>query len=154
MASANETRRNFAPWWAVVLTLLSLGCNVLLLFGSPQQAALPWLSIFFALVALVFLGIGLKRAFGRRVIYRGKVLSTVLAGFVLIIVGLTGFAAVRSRELPGSALAPQVGQPVPNFTLADTSGKPVSLRQLLATSSNSQAPAPKAVLLVFYRGYW
>ena len=52
-----------------------------------------------------------------------------------------------------------VGQRVPDFTLSDTSGQPVSLDQLLApagsaSTSQSQAQAPNAVLLIFYRGYW
>jgi peroxiredoxin len=58
------------------------------------------------------------------------------------------------RELPSADSAPQVGQRVPDFTLADTSGKPLSLHQLLESSSQSPAATPKAVLLVFYRGYW
>ncbi len=154
MPETSETRRNFVPWAALVFAILSLAFNILLFVGSPQQAALPWLSILLAVVALLFLGIGMVRALGQRKAFRVGVLGVVIALFVLIIVSLTGFASLRSRELPGAALAPQVGQPVPDFTLADTSGKPVSLRQLLETSSNSQAPAPKAVLLVFYRGYW
>ncbi|HZE25074.1 MAG TPA: hypothetical protein VE054_13850 [Blattabacteriaceae bacterium] len=74
--------------------------------------------------------------------------------------------------MPSSAAAPQVGQKVPDFTLADTSGNKVSLDQLLgkadasvSASANtatgqaipvglSTATPTKAVLLVFYRGYW
>jgi hypothetical protein len=70
-----------------------------------------------------------------------------------------------------------VGQKVPDFTLADSNGNKVSLGQLLgkadssisasatpASANNSTGQAipagmspatpPKAVLLVFYRGYW
>jgi hypothetical protein len=66
-----------------------------------------------------------------------------------------------------------VGQKVPGFTLADTNGNKVSLDQLLgkgeaATKTVSLVAPPanqsptamstamptKAVLLVFYRGYW
>jgi hypothetical protein len=66
---------------------------------------------------------------------------------------------VSARKLPNSTAAPQVGQQVPEFTLQDTSGKSVSLDQLLASSSSGSLPAfqnrtPKAVLLIFYRGYW
>ena len=108
---------------------------------------------------LVFLASGLRRAFGQAPIYRGKVLSVVLAVIALFPLGITAFAFVKARELPSSTAAPQVGQKVPDFTLSDTSGKPVSLDQLLApagsaSTSQSQAQAPKAVLLIFYRGYW
>ena len=66
--------------------------------------------------------------------------------------------------------APQVGQKVPDFTLADTNGNKVSLGQLLGKGDSPASPSnvtgqaspvgtstgtpPKAVLLVFYRGYW
>jgi cytochrome oxidase Cu insertion factor (SCO1/SenC/PrrC family) len=106
----------------------------------------------FAVGAIVFLGIGLRRAFGRPQLYRGKSLSVVLAVLTLLPVALTAFAFVTARKLPSANASPQVGQKVPDFTLADTSGKPVSLDQLL--SGSSSAPAPKAVLLIFYRGYW
>jgi hypothetical protein len=154
MASASEIRRNSAPWWAFGFAILSLACNFGSFIGFRQQAALPWLSIFFAVVALFFVVAGLMRAFGRGTIYRGKILSVVLSLLVLIVVGLTGFLSIRMRELPSADSAPQVGQRVPDFTLADTSGKPLSLHQLLESSSQSQAATPKAVLLVFYRGYW
>jgi len=117
------------------------------------------MSLLFAILALVFLAIGLRRAFGRAQVYRGKLLSVVLTVIALLPLGFSAFVFVKARELPTSTAAPQVGQRVPDFTLLDTSGKPVSLDQLLApvgsaSTSASQSPAPKAVLLIFYRGYW
>jgi heme/copper-type cytochrome/quinol oxidase subunit 2 len=154
MAGIGKTRRNFMPWVALVFAILSLACNVALFVGSPQQAVLPWLSIFFAVVALFFLVVGLTRAFDRQKIYGGKTLSIVVSVFTLIIVSFIGFLSIRTRELPSAASAPQVGQRAPDFTLTDTSGKPVSLGQLVEVSPFSHAAAPKAVLLIFYRGYW
>jgi hypothetical protein len=118
------------------------------------QETLPWLSLVCVVLALIFLVVGLARAFGQPQVYRGKVLSVVLTVVALLPIGLTTFVTVVSRKLPGSTAAPQAGQRVPDFTLSDSSGKLVSLDQLLAPSAGSQAPAPKAVLLVFYRGYW
>jgi cytochrome oxidase Cu insertion factor (SCO1/SenC/PrrC family) len=80
------------------------------------------------------------------------VITVVLTVVALLPVALTAFAFVVSRKLPNTTAAPQVGQKVPDFTLADTSGTPVTLDQLLSASSGTQAP--KAVLLIFYRGYW
>jgi hypothetical protein len=150
-----ERSRNLAPWWGLLCAIGALACNFALFINPPLQAVFPWLSLLFAAFALFFLGIGLKRAFAQSQIYRGKILSVVLTAIVLLVVGLTLFISLHSRELPDAAAAPQIGQKVPDFTLADTSGKPVSLDQLLApASAESQAAAPKAVLLVFYRGYW
>jgi hypothetical protein len=159
MPDATERRRNTAPWWGLLFALGAIGCNVAFFVSPPLQGALPWLSVLFGVLALAFLATGLRRAFGRAHVYRGKVLSVVLTVIALFPLGLTAFAFVKARELPSSTAAPQVGQRVPDFTLSDTSGKPVSLDQLLAaapsaSTSQSQASAPKAVLLIFYRGYW
>lgn len=159
MPDATERRKNTAPWWGLLFALGAIGCNVAFFVSPPLQGALPWLSMLFAVLALVFLGTGLRRAFGQAHVYRGKVLSVVLTVIALFPLGLTAFAFVKARELPSSTAAPQVGQRVPDFTLSDTTGKPVSLDQLLApaasaSTSQSQARAPKAVLLIFYRGYW
>ena len=159
MPDATERRRNTAPWWGLLFALGAIGCNVAFFVSPPLQGALPWLSVLFGVLALAFLATGLRRAFGRAHVYRGKVLSVVLTVIALFPLGLTAFAFVKARELPSSTAAPQVGQRVPDFTLSDTTWKPVSLDQLLApaasaSTSQSQAQAPKAVLLIFYRGYW
>src|SRR5205814_5602210 len=116
--------------------------------------------------------IGVMRAFRQPEVYGGKVSSSILGLVSLLICGLVGFGSIHARNLPSSAAAPQIGQKVPDFTLADTSGKKVSLGELLgkaaspasASANNSTGAAtpvsmsgattPKAVLLVFYRGYW
>jgi cytochrome oxidase Cu insertion factor (SCO1/SenC/PrrC family) len=73
-------------------------------------------------------------------------LSLLLFGFGLL-------AAYSGRNIPGFAGAPQVGQKVPEFSLADSDGKPVSLSQLLSAPLANGSHS-KGVLLVFYRGYW
>ena len=159
MPDATQRRKNTAPWWGFLFALGAIGCNIAFFVSPPLQGALPWLSLLFAVLALVFLATGLGRAFGQAPVYSGKVLSVVLTVIALFPLGLSAFAFVKARELPGSTAAPQVGQRVPDFTLSDTSGQPVSLDQLLApagspSTSQSKTQAPKAVLLIFYRGYW
>ena len=122
MTDHMERRRNLAPWWAFLFALGALGCNVALFVGSSAQSVLPVLSILLAAVAVIFLVVGLKRAFGQPQIYRGRALSVVLAIATLLPVALTAFSYVMARKLPDSAAAPQIGQKVPDFTLADTSG--------------------------------
>lgn len=100
---------------------------------------------------------------------RSKIAASILAILSVAIFGLFIFSTlIFARRLPASADHPQVGQKAPDFTLSDTSGKPVSLSELLSASikgetgsegaraSNGQEArtAPKGVLLVFYRGYW
>jgi len=71
-----------------------------------------------------------------------------------VVLGLFVFTVfIFARLLPASHGAPQVGQQAPAFTLADTTGRQVSLSELLSTPFNGSA-SPKGVLLIFYRGYW
>jgi hypothetical protein len=147
------TRKNTAPWWGLLLATCAFGCNAGFFVTIPWQGAIAWLSLFLAAMALVFLAVGLWRAYGQAGVYGGKVLSVVLAVIALLPVGLSAFGFVETRKLPSATAAPQIGQKVPDFTLADTSGKLVSLDQLLAPAS-AGSQAPKAVLLIFYRGYW
>jgi hypothetical protein len=146
-------RTNTAPWWGLLLALFALGCNAGFFLGVPLQGAIPWLSLVFSAAALIYLALGVWRAYALPAVYKGKVLAAVLTVVALIPAGLSAFGFGVMRKLPSASAAPQVGQTVPELTLPDTSGKPVSLDQLLAPSSPG-APAPKAVLLIFYRGYW
>jgi hypothetical protein len=146
-------------WSAAVFSALPLAIaalvNFVFLANPPLQAALPWLGLLLAAAALVVLTMGLRHAFVRAQIYRGKVLSIVLAVITLIVSGANVFVFFLARALPNSTAAPQVGRQLPDFTLADTAGQSVSLDSLFASSPNDPlSPSPKALLLIFYRGYW
>jgi peroxiredoxin len=51
-----------------------------------------------------------------------------------------------SKDLPSANAGLHAGQRAPDFTLSDANGKPVNLSELLKNN--------RAVLLIFYRGYW
>jgi hypothetical protein len=98
---------------------------------------------------------GLRRGFAsdRPHPTRSKIVTVIVSAFSFLVFALFVFSIfVVGRWLPASKGAPQVGQRVPDFTLPDTSNKPVSLNELLTTPINGKAP--RGVLLVFYRGYW
>ena len=147
-----EGRRNASLWWGFFLALASMLCNAALFLSPPGQGALPWLSILLAALALIFLAMGLKPAFGADGGRGGKARSSIVAVVSLLLVGLAVLISFESRGIPASVEAPQVGQKAPEFTLLDTRDQPVSLAELFASTAND--PPPKAVLLVFYRGYW
>jgi hypothetical protein len=67
-----------------------------------------------------------------------------LAFSALVLVGGVWFNAVVAR-VPGTPTALRVGEPAPDFTLPDAGGRPVTL---------ADYRGHKAVVLVFYRGYW
>ena len=149
----------------MLLALAAVFSNAGFFLGLPGSG-IPWLILALAIAALVCAAVGIMRAFRQPQVYGGKVSSSILGVVSLLICGFAALISVHSRDLPVATGAPQVGQKVPEFTLADTNGNKVSLGQLLkiegrdavlraggVTSANYN-PAPKAVLLVFYRGYW
>jgi cytochrome oxidase Cu insertion factor (SCO1/SenC/PrrC family) len=107
----------------------------------------PWANLLLFAVAAVLLGVGTQRAFTHPDRYRGRVRGVVLsvlsaALLALFCAGTFWFA----RQIPSANTALRVGTQAPDFTLTDTTGTPVSLAQL--------RQGHRAVLLIFYRGYW
>jgi hypothetical protein len=151
MSDAIKKRTNSALWLGLLITVLGVLSNLLYFFKIPS-AALPWLNLTLPAIGLIFLLIGVVRAFGQSQIYRGKIWGSIAAGLAALFLAGSAWLCIQVRSVPHSVGAPQVGQRVPDFTLPDSSGQPVALAQLFAASSGM--PQPKAVLLVFYRGYW
>ena len=152
MADTSARKRTLAPWMGLLLTVLGALSNGLPFTDFPA-APVPWISLLLSVVGFVVVLLGLWRAFGQSTAYKGKLSSAVAAGFSLLF--LTGSIAFfwTARHIPAeSAAAPQGGQRVPDFTLPDSTGHSVSLTQLFSGSATKEPP--KALLLVFYRGYW
>jgi hypothetical protein len=159
-------QRNWAPWIGLLLAVAAVLSNAAFFLGPPAPKLIAWLGVVLVIAAVVCAVIGILRAFSQPQVYRGKVSSSILGVLSLLICGLVAVVSISSRALPSSAAAPQVGQKAPDFTLADTSGNKVSLEQLLklegrdavgragGITTDNYNPMPKAVLLVFYRGYW
>jgi hypothetical protein len=109
------------------------------------------------------LGLGLWRAYKHPQEYRGKIAGPILASLSVILIGYFFVSIyVGARNLPASMNAPQVGQTVPDFTLPDSEGQPVTLSTLLLQPFGSNdwpatATATKkasGTVLSFYRRYW
>ena len=153
-----ERRRNKALLWAWIITLPAFLLNLpLFFFQFPGQQLLPWLALAAFVAALALCVIALRHAFGQPQVYRGKISGSIVTVIAGLLFALTVFGFFSARKMPGTSQAPQPGQKAPAFTLADTTGAQVSLASLLdAPLANSPRPdgKPKAVLAIFYRGYW
>lgn len=165
MAETLETKSNRAPWLALLFALAVIGLNIGMVFGLPGQGMIAWLTLLLGIGAALLGLLGIARAWGPQRA-GGKISSSVLGIFALLICGLGIFIWTHSRDLPASAGAPHVGQKAPDFTLNDSNGNKVSMAQLLAAQNADPAgnagatggaaanSGQKAVLLIFYRGYW
>lgn len=151
MPDSIEKRGNSALWLGLLLTILGVLSNFLYFFRFPQ-ALIPWINLVLPAIGLVFLLVGLKRAFSQPHIYQGKIWGSIFTALALLLFAGAIWLFVHVRDVPRSSSAPQVGQHISDFTLPDSNGQPTSLAQLFSAGANSAKP--KAVLLIFYRGYW
>jgi hypothetical protein len=139
---------NWALWVGFIVIVAAL-FSVELFAQFPITRDFPWANLLLFAIGGTLLVIGLVRAFGQPAVYRGKI-----AGSILMLISLAGFGLFCyglfyiARQLPASTEAPHIGAKAPDFSLPDQDGKTVALRELL-NSTNT-----RAVVLIFYRGYW
>lgn len=147
-------RRPNAPLWLGFLIVVFAFLSYIPIFARyPITRDMPWANFLIFALGLLFLFVGLRRAFTQPHLYRGKIAGSILS--TLSVASLAFFCLIifsLGKRLPPSAQSPKVGQQAPDFTLADTSGHSVSLASLLSTSDPSHPT--KGVILIFYRGYW
>jgi hypothetical protein len=146
---------NWPLWVGFLLTLAAFISFPTVFVDYPATRDFPWVNLLLFLIAagLVFLGVRRGFAPDRPHPTRSKIVTAIVATLSTLVIAFFVFAIfIAARWLPESRGAPQVGQKVPDFTLTDTTGKPVSLNELLTMPVNGTAP--KGVLLIFYRGYW
>ena len=151
----NSKRLNWPLWLGFLLTLGAFLSYFFIFIWFPFTRDFPWANLLLFVIAVVLLFMGLRRGFAsdRPHPTRSKIVSSIVSVLSLVVIALFVFTIfINGRRLPASKGAPQVGQRAPDFSLPDSSGKTVSLNELLTTPINGNAP--KGVLLVFYRGYW
>ncbi|HEV8189591.1 MAG TPA: hypothetical protein VGP83_17690 [Pyrinomonadaceae bacterium] len=151
----NLRRINWPLWVGLLLTVAAFMSFFFIFVRFPITRDFPWANFVLFAIAAVLLFIGLRRGFApdRPHPTRSKIVSVLVTVVGVLVIGLFAFAYfVGGRMLPASKGAPQVGQRAPEFTLPDSTGKQVSLNELMTSPINGKAP--RGVLLIFYRGYW
>jgi hypothetical protein len=151
----NVRRLNWPLWLGFLLTLAAFLSYFFIFVWFPFTRDFPWANLVLFLIAAVLLFAGIRRGFAadRPHPTRSRIVSSIVGLLGLAVIGFFVFVMfVSARWLPPSTGAPQVGQRAPDFALPDTTGKSVSLSELLSTPINGSQP--KGVLLIFYRGHW
>ena len=146
-------RFNWPIWVGFLLSLFGLLSYPFVFVYWPATRDFPWANLLLFGIAAVLLFVGVRRAFSpdrRRI---SRISASVLATVSVLVLGFFIFSFfIASRWLPAAHGAPKVGQKAPDFTLADTNNKQVSLGSLLSEPINGKAA--RGVLMIFYRGYW
>jgi len=149
---------NWRIWTGFLLVVAAFLSYGVIFIRFPITRDVPWFNWLLFAGAGWLLWTGVWRVRQEPTVYRGKisgpilmVLSLTTAAF--FIVGTNYF----TKRLPASKEAPKVGAKAPEFALADTSGKMVTLAALLSEPMPGKEGAgakPRGVALIFYRGYW
>jgi len=144
---------NWQIWAGFLVSVFAFLSYPFIFVNWPITRDLPWANFALFVIAAALLFVGVRKAFkpDRRLI--SKIAAPALATLSVLFLGFFVFVVfIAARWLPASLGAPQIGQKAPDFTLSDTSNKPMSLAGLLTQPINGKSP--KGVLLIFYRGYW
>ena len=150
-------RFNWPIWAGFLLSVFALVSYPFVFVRWPVTRDFPWANLLLFGIAAVFLFLGVRGAFAVERRRSSRIVSSIVATLGVLILGLFIFSFfIASRWLPASHAAPRVGQKAPDFSLVDTSGKTVSLAELLSAPLDGKAASPssRGVLLIFYRGYW
>jgi len=138
---------NSLIWAGFGFTLVAAISYVPIFARFAVTRDVPWVNLLLFLLGGWTLAAGIARAYRKPERYSGKVSGAVLGVLALALFGLFCWGNfVFARRVPSSSGAPQPGRMAPDFTLPDSTGRPVTLSQL--------RQANRAVLLIFYRGYW
>ncbi len=138
---------NWSLWFGFLCVLVGFLSYPILFIHFPVTRDLPWVNFLLFCAGAILLVVGLVRAFGNPKAYRGKISGSILGILSVLMIALFCFGFFyEARQVPLSSGAPRVGQKAPEFTLQDKNNNPVSLTELLSGS--------KAVVLIFYRGFW
>ena len=138
---------NWFVWIGFGVAVLAALSYIPFFSRFPSTRDFPWVNLLLFFAAGCLLAMGLYRAFAQPGRYRGKVSGAVLSALSLALFGLFCFGVFYEvRNIPSGQTALRVGQQAPDFKLAGIDGSLVTLSQL--------RQGKRAVLLIFYRGYW
>jgi hypothetical protein len=138
------------PIWVGFVVAVSGLLSYAFFAQFPMTRDFPWANLLLFGIGATLLILGLFRAFGRPQHYRGKIFGPIFSATAFLFLAFFCYEIFYVlRQVPASSDAPRVGQKAPDFILQDQNGKPVGLGDLLSGPSG-----PKAVALIFYRGFW
>src|SRR5258705_10217237 len=139
----NVRKLNWPMWTGFLLSLIAFLSYFFVFVTFPVSRDFPWANLLLFAISAALSLVGLRRAFAPDLPHpkRSKFAAAVLATLSVTVLGFFIFTIfIMGRQLPASRGAPQVGQKAPDFTLADTNKKPVSLAELLASPVKSEPP--------------
>jgi len=138
---------NLPIWIGFVIVVIALASYIPVFTKFAVTRDFPWANYLLFLAGGVVLAWGLRRAYRDPQRYRGKISGTILGVLAVVLAGsFVVFTVYLSKQIPSAESALHTGQRAPAFRLQNADGKQVTFADL----ANNQ----RAVVLIFYRGYW
>jgi len=137
-----------SPIWAgFAIVIVALVSYIPIFVRFPVTRDVPWANYLLYLLGGGLLAVGVRRAFQAPEQYRGKISGSILAVLSVLLLGFFVVSILYlAKQIPSAERALRPGQPAPPFVLQDITGRQVASSELLK--------GHRAVVLVFYRGYW
>jgi hypothetical protein len=141
-----KRRTNWFVWCGFATALVAVFSYIPIFTRFAITRDVPWVNLLLFVLAGSLLAVGLRRAFTQPDRFRGKISGSIVTVVTAALFALFCFGAFyEARRLPtGAAL--RAGDRAPDFSLKAADSKLVSLAELRRNN--------RAVLLIFYRGYW
>ena len=140
-------RRNYLIWIGFVIVVGALVSYIPFFALFPLTRDVPWANYLLFILGGGLIAAGLRRAVRSPDAYKGKTAGKVLSVLsVLMFVFFLGSVLYFGKQIPSAESALRTGQTAPSFTLLNTAGTQVASADLLK--------AHRAIVLVFYRGFW
>jgi len=138
---------NVPIWAGFAIVIVALVSYIPIFAVFPVTRDVPWANYLLFLLGGGLLAVGVRRALRDPEHYRGKISGSILALLSILLLGFFVLGTVYlTKQIPSAERALRAGQPAPSFVLQDIAGKQVASSDLLK--------GHRAVVLVFYRGYW
>jgi hypothetical protein len=139
--------RNVSIWAGFAIVIVALVSYIPIFTLFPVTRDVPWANYLLFLLGGGLLAVGVRRAFRDQEHYRGKISGSILAVLSVLLFGFFAASILYfGKQIPSAERVLRPGQPAPPFVLQDVAGKQVASSELLK--------GHRAVVLVFYRGYW
>ncbi len=138
---------NVSIWAGFAIVIVALVSYIPIFAVFPVTRDVPWANYLLFLLGGGLLAVGVKRAFQDPAQYRGKISGSIFAVLSVLLLGIfVGSILYFAKQIPSAERALRPGQTALPFVLQDIAGKQVASGELLK--------GHRAVVMVFYRGYW